>query len=238
MTPYMKHYVSLGQHKWPFRYKMARLHMRTPGLFFSLTHTHMLQMSWYKKTFMGIWRHPTTEMFAIYFLLRSFHPCSEIDFESSNCVSVLFSPIRNMYYSAGSVFFFLHKCPLTLLLANRAKSPTKRGLGAFRVILFVLCVSSTLSRTLNLEIWLQRECSRPSHCRTLPTEQSSIPLQPGTGLSQLLLMLAESQLLRKIYREDSTTHTHTCYTILVRTCHWSNWYSLCYDTPKPYPNLL
>lgn len=113
--------------------------MRTPGLFFSLTHTHMLQMSWYKKTFMSIWRHPTTEMFAILFLLHSFHPCGEIDFESSDCVSVLSSPIRNMYYSVGR-FFFSHKCPLTLLPANRAKSPPKRGLGAFRVILFVLCV--------------------------------------------------------------------------------------------------
>lgn len=164
-------------------------------------------MSWNKKTFMSIWRHPTTEMFAIFFLLRSLHPCSEIDFESSDCVSVLSSPIRNMYYSAGSGFFFFHKCPLTLLPASGAKSPPKRGLGAFRVILFVLCVSSTLSRTLNLELWLQRECSRPSHCRTLPTEQSSIPLQPGTGLSQLLLMSAASQMLRK-NMQDRVKHSH------------------------------
>lgn len=77
--------------------------------------------------------------------------------------------------------------------------------------LFCVCVSSTLLRTLNLELWLQRECSRPSHCRTLPTEQSSIPLQPGTGLSQLLLMSAPSQLLRKICRVESTTHTHVSY---------------------------
>lgn len=45
-----------------------------------------------------------------------------------------------MYYSAGSIFFFFHKCPLTLLPANGAKSPPKTGLGAFTVILFVLRV--------------------------------------------------------------------------------------------------
>lgn len=106
MTPYMKHYTSSNQRTQLYYDKTAHLHMRTPGLFFSLTHTHMLQMSRYKKTFMGIWRHPTMEMFAIFSLLRSFHPCSEIDFESSDCVSVLSSPIRNMYYSAGSFFFF------------------------------------------------------------------------------------------------------------------------------------
>lgn len=82
--------------------------MHTPVLFLSDTHTHILQMSWYKTTFLSIWRHPTTGTFAIFFLLHSFHPCSKIDFESSDCVSVLFSPIRNMYYSAGSGVFFIN----------------------------------------------------------------------------------------------------------------------------------
>lgn len=213
MTPYMKHYVLSGPTHTTYYYKMAHLHRHTPGLVFFLTHTHMLQMSWYKKTFMSIWRHPTTEMFAIFFLRCSFHPCSEIDFESSDCVSVLSSPIRNMYYWAGSVFFFFfinaHSHYYRPTEQNHPQREDWERLESF--FLFCVCVSSTLLRTLNLELWLQRECSRPSHCRTLPTEQSSIPLQPGTGLSQLLLMSAPSQLLRKICRVESTTHTHLSY---------------------------
>lgn len=106
MTPYMKHYASSGQHTQLYYCKMTHLHMHTPGLFFSLTHAHMLQMSWYKKTFMSIWRHPTTEMFAIFFMLCSLPPCSEIDFESSGCVLVLsLSHKEYVLFSRQCVFF-------------------------------------------------------------------------------------------------------------------------------------
>lgn len=54
------------------------------------------------------------------------------------CFSALLSHKEYVLFSRQ--IFFSHKCPLTLLPANRAKSPPKRGLGAFRVILFVLCV--------------------------------------------------------------------------------------------------